>query len=257
MNPETGFKYAEHFIENQASARKILRRVFEITGTPRSAVDLGGGSGAWCRVMRELGVARVTCIDDPRIPANQLLVRSEEFIGCDLAASMPAPIPCDLALCTEVAEHLPESRAGAVVDFLAASAGVILFSSAIAGQPHGLHINPQPPSYWRDLFARRGFTRYDVVRPLILNDAEISYWYRQNLFLFADDAHAEPLRKAPTAFPSIPDEFELVHSRVLETYRKPPTALKMGALLARILPALRTSVTVRLRRLRGKGGSPP
>lgn len=256
MTDQPGFRYSEHFIENTASARRILRRVFGIVGVPRSAVDLGGGSGAWCSVMRELGVERVTCIDDPRIPADQLLVRPAEFVACDLAASVPAPVPCDLALSMEVAEHLPESRAAAVVDFLTASAGLVLFSSAIAGQPHGLHINPQPPTYWRDLFAQRGFARYDVVRPIILGDSEISYWYRQNLFLFADHAHAGPLRKASTAFPSIPDEFELVHSRVLETYRKPPAPPKLRDLVTAIPSALRRSLAARFGRLRGKQERP-
>jgi hypothetical protein len=242
------YRYADLFTENLASARKILPLLFDIIGKPASAVDLGGGTGAWCKVLRELGVPCVLCIDSPRISPDQLLIRPEEFIGCDLAASLPAPVSCDLALCLEVAEHLPESRAAAVVDFLTSSSGLILFSAAIPGQPHGGHVNEKPPGYWKDRFGQRGFSQLDILRPRIIEDQTISYWYRQNLFLYANAANGERIRETRAPFPSIPEDFELVHFRVLETYRAARKPHGLGKVLAEIWPAFRRSLSGRLQR---------
>lgn len=247
--PADGFRYTDYFMENLASARKIVPVLLSIIPKPDRVLDLGGGTGAWCNVMREHGVGSVTCIDDPRITSDQLLLRPNEFIACDLATTLPSPIECDLALCLEVAEHLPESRAKSVVDFLTSSAGLVLFSAAIPGQPHGGHVNEKPPRYWKDLFGQQGFSPLDVLRPRIIEDQTISYWYRQNLFLYADAAHAGRIRQAQVPFPSIPEDFELVHSRVLETYRSAGKPRRLGKVLAGIWPAFRRSLSGRFQRL--------
>lgn len=246
-----GFRYTDFFTENMASARKIVPVLFSIMPAPRRVVDLGGGTGAWCTVFREHGAASVVCIDDPRIPREQLLVRPEEFVSCDLSRDLPAPVPSDLAMSLEVAEHLPEAMAPRVVEFLTASANVVLFSAAIPGQPHGAHINEQPPAYWRQLFRDRGFERYDLLRPRIIQDTEISYWYRQNLYLFANPAGAATFKQTCATFPSLPDDFELIHCRVLETTRARRRQPGLRRFLAGLVPALRTSLAARRQREEG------
>jgi hypothetical protein len=47
----------------------------------------------------------------------------------------------DLAISLEVAEHLPEGSAGALVSTLIEAAPVVVFSAAIKGQSGTNHIN--------------------------------------------------------------------------------------------------------------------
>jgi hypothetical protein len=47
-------------------------------------------------------------------------------------------------------------------------------------------VNEQWPLYWEKLFAERGMRKYDVVRPLIWCNRAIEWWYRQNLYVFAE-----------------------------------------------------------------------
>ena len=90
----------------------------------------------------------------------------------------------DLALCLEVAEHLPASSAPVLIESLVSAAPVVLFSAAVPEQGGVHHINEQWPSYWEKLFAERGLRKFDVIRPLIWNNCSIQPWYRQNLYLF-------------------------------------------------------------------------
>ncbi len=216
---ETPFRYTDHFIENQPSARKIVPVLLELIDRPQSAVDLGGGTGAWCKVLREHGVGRVLCIDDARIAPRNLLVEPSEFRGADLAAAIPEPVPSDLALCLEVVEHLRREQSEPAVDFLTRSADLVLFSASIPGQPDDRHINEQPPSFWKRLFGQRGFQRLDILRPRLIGDPSISYWYRQNLFLFANAKGLARVKTPSAAFDAIPDDFELVHASLLAEYR--------------------------------------
>lgn len=63
----------------------------------------------------------------------------------------------DLALCIEVAEHLPPDRADYIVDLLATSADNVFFSAARPGQVGTMHFNLQPREWWQAKFAARGF----------------------------------------------------------------------------------------------------
>lgn len=63
----------------------------------------------------------------------------------------------DLALCIEVAEHLPPDRADYLVDLLTSSADTVFFSAAHPGQGGTLHLNEQPREWWLEKFRARGF----------------------------------------------------------------------------------------------------
>src|SRR5262249_55540494 len=95
----------------------------------------------------------------------------------------------DLALCLEVAEHLPAKSARALVESLAAAAPVVLFSAALPGQGGTHHVNEQWPLYWERLFAENGMQKRDVLRPLIWRNRSISDCYRQNIYLFKESDH--------------------------------------------------------------------
>jgi hypothetical protein len=94
----------------------------------------------------------------------------------------------DLALCLEVAEHLPENKAPLLVDNLTSSSSVILFSAAIPYQGGTNHYNEQWLSYWIKLFNNKGYKEVDLLRPLIWDNVNIMPWYKQNIIIFCKDS---------------------------------------------------------------------
>jgi len=89
----------------------------------------------------------------------------------------------DLALCLEVAEHLPEHVAKALVKLLCVYSDTILFGAAIPNQGGTGHINEQWQTYWEKLFNENGFGAAEV-QPDIRNNPEIEMWYKNNIVLY-------------------------------------------------------------------------
>jgi SAM-dependent methyltransferase len=169
------------------SARRIvplLAAMMELS----SVIDVGCGNGAWLSVFAEHGARRIVGLDNDWIGADQLLIDAAAFQRCDLSRPLPAEGPFDLALSLEVAEHLPPERAASFVAELARLAPVVLFSAAIPGQGGVNHRNEQWPGYWAALFASHGYRAIDTLRPRIWAMPEVTWWYKQNLVLFASAA---------------------------------------------------------------------
>lgn len=64
----------------------------------------------------------------------------------------------DLAICTEVAEHLREEDSSVLVENLCWLSRNIVFSAAPPGQGGTGHFNEKPWDYWKELFQRRGLS---------------------------------------------------------------------------------------------------
>ncbi len=45
-------------------------------------------------------------------------------------------------------------------------------------------MNEQSYEFWRKLFREHDFIPFDCIRPKILSDFKISYWYRFNILLY-------------------------------------------------------------------------
>src|SRR5262245_31398298 len=125
--------YDSSFFEAQQgtvrSARKLLPLVFELL-EPERIVDVGCGIGAWAKVAKELG-GLVTVLDGSWVPRDRLLIDNREFRAVDLSNPQPLPEKFDLAICLEVAEHLPRECAKRFVEFLTSLSPAILFSAAV------------------------------------------------------------------------------------------------------------------------------
>jgi hypothetical protein len=243
------FNHLELFPDTSSSARKILSVLLDLMVTPSSVVDVGGGVGVWSRQLMEFGISRVTCIDDPRVVIKDLVIPSQCFMPCDLSQSIPAPVPTDLVLCLEVAEHVPPEKAADLIGFLVSCAPVVLFSASIPGQPGYQHVNEQPAVYWRRLFSEQGYDQYDIIRPQIVMDRDIPYWYRQNIFVYASREGAQKLHQHTLPLLGVPDDFELVHERILEIYRRPPEPLGLGDLLHQLPSAFTKRIVEKWQRL--------
>jgi SAM-dependent methyltransferase len=161
---------------------------------PTSVIDVGCGRGAWLRAFQHEGAATILGLDGEYVKASQLMIPPACFRCVDMNEPFELPGRYDLAVCLEVAEHLPEKMAAVLVDRLVQAAPVILFSAALPGQGGTHHLNEQMPAYWRALFKRHGYALLDPIRPLVLTDSRIDHWYRQNTVVYASE---DAIRKRP------------------------------------------------------------
>lgn len=209
-------KYDAKFYDERSRetpvADAILSTVLPII-KPRSVVDLGTAVGTWLASAKTFGVGKVVGIDGPWVPDEQLLIPPSELIRADLEGQLPEiDEPFDLAICTEVLEHISDPAGERAVSWLCRRAPAVLFSAAIPGQGGKSHINELWMSTWAERFAAHGFKAYDVVRPKIWGNPIVPFWYQQNLLLFARDEVADKFGLTPIATEAIdvvhPDLFK-------------------------------------------------
>lgn len=181
---------------------------------PGSVLDVGCGTGTWLRAALDLGVTEIQGIEGVEIPADQLHVPADCIGNKDLTTDWDLGRRFDLLLCFEVAEHLDESHALALISALTRHSDCIAFSAACPGQPGQHHVNCQWPAYWQQLFNRCGYVCEDAIRWRIWNVADIEPWYRQNMFLARLETEAagrEP-RIPPVVHPGMMASFFHTHA---------------------------------------------
>src|SRR3954447_10415133 len=155
-----------------SSARHMVPMLID-TLRPASVVDVGCGNGAWLSVFAEVGLSDVVGVDGDWVDASNLLIPAAHFVAHDLRERVTLDRRFDLALCLEVAEHIPNDRADTLVDSLVGLADAILFSAAVPGQGGVAHVNEQWPNYWCRLFEARGYTAADVLRARVWENPEV------------------------------------------------------------------------------------
>jgi SAM-dependent methyltransferase len=191
--------------ESAAKVTPLLVNIFK----PVKVVDVGCGEGWWARefARHECSVVGV----DETVP-DSLDDDGVRFHRVDLRESFASLGRFDLAICLEVAEHLPPQDAEHLVTTLCDLAPTALFSAAVPGQGGHGHVNEQWPGYWASLFESRGYTVSGALRWLLWDEESIEPWYRQNLLA----ASCEPARwpaifKSDSAAP-----FPLIHPAIFE-----------------------------------------
>jgi len=155
----------------------------------KSVVDVGCGVGAWAAKFLAAGVPDVWGVDGDYVDRCELRIPADRFIARDLSKPLQVGRTFDLAVCLEVGEHLPESRARGFVSDLTSLAPCVLFSAAVPHQGGARHINEQYLPYWVRLFQRQGFEGIDPIRPQILGNVAVEWWYQQNTVMFAAPNH--------------------------------------------------------------------
>jgi len=169
------------------SATNIVPRVLDLVAA-KSVVDIGCARGHWLAAFQKCGISDIVGTDGDYVNRNELAIPLESFIPVDLSTGIiPIRRRFDLAICLEVAEHLPQASAANLVDSLTALSPVVMFSAAVPGQGGEHHINEQWPDYWYDLFVERDYTCIDALRMAIWHDPKIEWWYKQNLLIFVDN----------------------------------------------------------------------
>ena len=94
------------------SARIVVPMVVELTH-PSSVVDVGCGRGNWLSKFIALGTAKIVGLDGDYLKPSKLLFPADCFHPTDLSSEFQIPAGrFDLAICLEVAEHLPRPIRG-------------------------------------------------------------------------------------------------------------------------------------------------
>jgi len=143
-------------------------------------LDIGCGPGIYVKALREAGVDADGVDLDPRCPYQVMDVFSADF-------AQKYAGKYDLAMCIEVAEHLPKNRADELVKQITSVAPTVLFSAAVPGQGGHGHINCQPKSYWVERFALLNYVVDAEETERLVSFMASGYhmgWFRNNAVVF-------------------------------------------------------------------------
>jgi hypothetical protein len=184
------FDYIDQGARRSANS---LIRCLQSKIKPESVIDFGCGRGVWLSEWAAAGCTDIAGVDGDYVDRERLAIPVDAFFGKDLVQPIDLGRRFDLAQSLEVGEHLPHEASVSLVQSLTTHSDLVLFSAAVPGQGGEFHINEQPLSFWQDLFAERGYTAYDCLRPELFGDTSIEPWYRYNSVLYANDAGAAKL----------------------------------------------------------------
>ena len=168
--------YEDETTVARESAEATLPIIFSLIPV-HTVIDIGCGTGAWVAETQKLGCVAIGV--DHHVPIEMLTIPINTYIDCDLTNGWPCG-GYDLAICLEVAEHLPEESAIPLINGLTRATSV-LFSAATPGQQGVGHINCQPHTYWHDLFLTHGF-QWDHIGPTL--PETVASFYRRNIYLY-------------------------------------------------------------------------
>jgi hypothetical protein len=220
--PPPQFAAAYHYEAGQkgvatvrASAHVIVPLLNQIFH-PTSVVDLGCGTGDWLSVWSETAGCSIRGFDGKWVPQDSLCIPSQAFNEADFCAHVPDLGASDLAMCLEVAEHVPPNIGTQFVAALCNSSNVVVWSAAVPGQGGYGHVNEQYQDYWVSMFANHGYIPFDLVRPKIWMHPSVSWWYQQNLLVFLSPTARQKFNLTPE-----PTAFSIVHPSLYEQNRDP------------------------------------
>ena len=185
--------YDEMKVTNLTSATEVAPLVMDYI-KPQSVCDIGCGTGLWLQAFKEEGVKEIKGFDGDWVKPEALVISSSSFQSADIGQPLGGGMKYDLAVCLEVAEHLDQSQAEVLIDNLTQASTVILFSAAIPFQGGSYHVNEQWPEYWANLMAKVGYVPIDCLRMQVWNNPKVSFFYKQNMFLFVkkEELHNYP-----------------------------------------------------------------
>jgi len=124
---------------------------------PSTVLDVGCGSGGLMLALAQRGVS-VSGLEYSEAGIAKCRERGLKVSRFDIEHDLAETgWRADLAISTEVAEHLPETAADRFVSLLCSLSDTIVMTAATPGQGGTDHINEQPHEYWIQKLQQRGF----------------------------------------------------------------------------------------------------
>lgn len=156
---------------------------------PKSVLDVGCGAGRILSTLKEKYKCNVKGIDYSPDAFNHANPNISDYLFVEDATSkdFKCDRKYDLVICTEVAEHLENKLALAMIDNLCKSGDTILFSAAIPGQSGTGHINCRPVNYWISEFLNRDYIVHQNMTKTYKQkciDLNVSFYYSRNGNIF-------------------------------------------------------------------------
>lgn len=179
-------KYEQHYFDegifstDYLSLAKVINEKYQ----PKHVVEVGCGPGHLTRCLAEFDI-QVTAIDGfsspdfgnyTQIAFSKVNLDEESEIEVFLEKNSTF----DIAICTEVGEHLRPESSAFLVKFLARLAPIVIFSAAVPNQGGNGHINCQNRGFWHQLFLKQDFILRDSLRKILIKNENLAIWYRLN-----------------------------------------------------------------------------
>jgi SAM-dependent methyltransferase len=171
----------------QAASYAVLAETIVERLHPSSVVDVGCGSGGLLAALARHDVPRLLGLESSPDGVRLARRRNVDVRVCDLSKPFKLDESFDVAVCLEVAEHLPGSLAEQFADGLASGPDVLVFSAATPGQGGENHINEQPHEYWIEKLRARGFVIDEHATQEVRADwtkRGVASWYCRNVIFF-------------------------------------------------------------------------
>lgn len=141
--------------EKYVKSAEIVAAIIHDLFRPKRLIDLGAGCGVYTNYFSMRGVEALA-IDGVTPPVEHSY--SVPFQVRDLTVPFENIWGhFDLALCLEVAEHIPESLSDTFVDNLLRFSDRLILSAAQPNQGGHHHVNEQPKRYWVAKLAAKGY----------------------------------------------------------------------------------------------------
>lgn len=187
--PNLGYtkEYYEGIHHSNQSYYALFAEVLYNEFKPEVLVDCGCGHGGISKEFLAQGCKDAFLFDGS--PDAVEIARSagmKNVAQLDFANAESIPAKGDLAICLEVAEHIPTAYAGNLSRLLSNVAPILAFTAAPPGQGGHLHVNNQAQSYWIDLFSKHGMA-YDPQAVTSIRSAFAGRMlsdYDENLMIF-------------------------------------------------------------------------
>lgn len=154
-----------------------------------SIFDIGCGMGIFIEQFHLLGKEVLGC----DLSVDGLHLSSKDFTIFNADATKPILLnrKYDLAMCFEVAEHVPQKCSRQLVRNCVNNGDTVLFTAAPPGQEGVGHINCQPYDFWIDLFKEEGFIYQAEASERIrvrMRQENVVWWIANNFMFFTSCA---------------------------------------------------------------------
>jgi SAM-dependent methyltransferase len=181
-------KFFNHIEDITEPTAKTVADILYQEYRPKSIADIGCGPAVYLKEFLDKK-CKITGIDGSPDVIKNLKIPKKYFTLHDLRDKLEIE-KHDLAICFEVAEHIPTKFSKKLVDNVTRAADTVAFTAAPPGQGGFDHINEQKPIFWNKLFMEKGFIfDQDKTKKIIkeMKQKKVVWYIPENLFIFKKD----------------------------------------------------------------------